>query len=121
MSNDNGESIDIQLNVPATKQGGQPTQSQKDENPRTLPQNPACPSPLTLPQQLPASETQDSFAEISMNKALYDPPRWGWTALGGIADVLSPHEVREFGFIERVYPFSSLLLSVLPVPFPFNF
>jgi hypothetical protein len=25
--------------------------------------------------------------------ALLDPPRWGWTATGGVADLLPPHEV----------------------------
>eukprot|EP00934_Nitzschia_sp_Nitz4_P006935 Nitzschia sp. Nitz4//scaffold70_size99833//92652//96899//NITZ4_004611-RA/size99833-snap-gene-0.136-mRNA-1//1//CDS//3329557185//6925//frame0 len=31
-------------------------------------------------------------AETVMNLALSDPPRWGWTAAGGMADLLSPHE-----------------------------
>jgi hypothetical protein len=29
----------------------------------------------------------------SINLALLDPARWGWTAAGGVADVLPPHEV----------------------------
>jgi hypothetical protein len=33
------------------------------------------------------------YAETAMNMALFDPPRWGWAAVGGIADVLPPHEV----------------------------
>lgn len=33
-------------------------------------------------------------AESVLNLALSDPPRWGWTAAGGIADLLPPHEVR---------------------------
>jgi hypothetical protein len=32
-------------------------------------------------------------AESLMNLTLLDPPRWGWTAVGGVADLLSPHEV----------------------------
>jgi hypothetical protein len=40
---------------------------------------------------LPSQPTQ--YAEAVMNMTLFDPPRWGWTAVGGIADVLSPHEV----------------------------
>ena len=66
-------------------------QLQKDENPRILPESRSSSS---LPQQPPAPKEDDIFAEILMNRSLYDPPRWGWTALGGIADVLSPHEVR---------------------------
>lgn len=34
------------------------------------------------------------YAEATMNMPLFDPPRWGWTAIGGVADVLPPHEVR---------------------------
>jgi hypothetical protein len=33
------------------------------------------------------------YGESLMNLALYDPPRWGWTAVGTIADLLPPHEV----------------------------
>ena len=32
-------------------------------------------------------------SESLMNLTLIDPPRWGWTALGGVADLLTPHEV----------------------------
>jgi hypothetical protein len=35
----------------------------------------------------------EEYAHAAMNLALFDPPRWGWTAIGGIADVLPPHEV----------------------------
>lgn len=35
-------------------------------------------------------------AESGMNLALTDPPRWGWTAAGTIADLLPPHEVRTY-------------------------
>ena len=47
-----------------------------------------------LPQQRQPVQQSVAFAETAMDMALYDPPRWGWTALGGIADVLSPQEVR---------------------------
>jgi hypothetical protein len=30
----------------------------------------------------------------SVNLTLLDPARWGWTAAGGVADLLPPHEVR---------------------------
>lgn len=40
-----------------------------------------------------AAGCQDSFVENSINLSLLDPSRWGWTAAGGIADVLTPHEV----------------------------
>ena len=79
------------------------TQSQEDENRRRLLQQnhrtstTSLPS-LPLPRQSHPSEENSAFAEIIMNRALYDPPRWGWTALGGIADVLSPHEVRSRSF-----------------------
>ena len=35
----------------------------------------------------------DLFCENSINLALLDPPRFGWTAAGGVADLLPPHEV----------------------------
>ena len=33
------------------------------------------------------------YGESLMNLALFDPPRWGWTAAGTIVDLLPPHEV----------------------------
>jgi hypothetical protein len=30
----------------------------------------------------------------SVNLTLLDPARWGWTAAGGVVDLLPPHEVR---------------------------
>ena len=36
----------------------------------------------------------DVRTENMVNLTLLDPPRWGWTAAGGVADLLSPHEVR---------------------------
>lgn len=35
----------------------------------------------------------DDNAEIAINLTLLDPPRFGWTAAGGVADLLHPHEV----------------------------
>jgi hypothetical protein len=34
-------------------------------------------------------------ALTSMNLSLLDPPRWGWAAVGGVADLLTPQEVRK--------------------------
>jgi hypothetical protein len=53
---------------------------------RTLPR-PPCPSQPT------------QYAEAMMNMSLFDPPRWGWTAIGGITDVLPPQEVNWSFFI----------------------
>jgi hypothetical protein len=36
------------------------------------------------------------YVENSINSTLLDPPRFGWTAAGGVADLLPPHEVRLF-------------------------
>lgn len=37
--------------------------------------------------------TLSDLSELNrLNWPLIDPPRWGWTAAGGIADVLTPHE-----------------------------
>ena len=33
------------------------------------------------------------FVENSVNAALLDPARFGWTAAGGVADLLPPHAV----------------------------
>jgi hypothetical protein len=35
----------------------------------------------------------DQEAEARINLALLEPQKWGWTAAGGIADLLPPHEV----------------------------
>lgn len=40
------------------------------------------------------SEDIDLNAETMMNLSLLDPPHYGWTAAGGIADLLPPVEVR---------------------------
>lgn len=60
------------------------------------------PNPANQPQQEMLSRAtigssiylkDDTDVESLMNLALSDPPRWGWTAAGGIADLLPPHEV----------------------------
>lgn len=33
------------------------------------------------------------YVENTINLALLDPARFGWTASGGVADLLPPHEV----------------------------
>ena len=48
-------------------------------------------------------------ADSTMNLSLMDPPRWGWAAVGGIVDLLPPHEVR-FSF----YCFLTLRKSLFP-------
>lgn len=47
------------------------------------------PPPSAVPEPSPFMS-----ADNTMNLALMDPPRWGWTAAGGIVDLLPPHEVR---------------------------
>ena len=39
---------------------------------------------------------------MNLNKIYLDPPRYGWTAIGGIADILEPHEAARRGiFIQK--------------------
>ena len=38
-------------------------------------------------------DSVDTNVETMMNLALLDPPRWGWSAAGGVVDLLPPHEV----------------------------
>lgn len=33
------------------------------------------------------------FLESEVNLSLLDPAKWGWTAAGGVGDLLTPHEV----------------------------
>ena len=44
--------------------------------------------------QEPTQETMDVSTEAMLTLTLVDPPRWGWSAVGGVTDLLSPHEVR---------------------------
>lgn len=57
-------------------------------------------SPLEAPTTSSDSsslQSQDAFsdenAEAMMNLSLLDPPHWGWSAAGGVVDLLPPHEV----------------------------
>ena len=43
--------------------------------------------------QKPPPEDLNVFPQTLMNLTLLDPPRWGWSAVGGVADLLTPHEV----------------------------
>jgi hypothetical protein len=47
------------------------------------------------------AQHSQEYPETVMNLSLFDPPRWGWTAVGGVADVLTPHEVRDCVFLNR--------------------
>ena len=38
-------------------------------------------------------EGAERSAESAINLTVLDPPRFGWTAAGGVAEVLTPHEV----------------------------
>lgn len=38
-------------------------------------------------------QEEDVDGETVINLALLDPPRFGWSAIGGVVDVLPPHEV----------------------------
>jgi hypothetical protein len=46
------------------------------------------------PLQWLERDTIENSAESMVNLTLLDPSRWGWTAGGGVADLLPPHEVR---------------------------
>lgn len=37
---------------------------------------------------------KDHFVENSMNLSLLDPSKFGWAALGGVGEILPPHQVR---------------------------
>ncbi|KAL3910855.1 MAG: hypothetical protein SGARI_001925, partial [Bacillariaceae sp.] len=52
--------------------------------------NPAKAPPQSQ-NDMPSTSTLE-YPESMMNLSLLDPPRWGWTAIGGVADVLTPHE-----------------------------
>lgn len=38
-------------------------------------------------------EVTDEFAENMMNLALLNPPQWGWSCVGGVVDLQTPHVV----------------------------
>jgi len=72
------------------QQQQQQIQEQQEKN-VMLPES--IPLSLPPPPPPPPPPPQDyDYAERAMNMTLFDPPRWGWTAVGGVADLLSPHE-----------------------------
>ena len=79
--NDNGKTNG---NSSAMKEAAAVRNSNNNSNKATIPTNE--PSSYLPPQP-------EQYAEAVMNMTLFDPPRWGWTAVGGISDLLSPHEV----------------------------
>jgi hypothetical protein len=46
-------------------------------------------------------DNAETCTESEINLALLDPSRWGWTAGGGIADLLPPHEVRRTNYSDE--------------------
>jgi hypothetical protein len=40
-----------------------------------------------------------------LNLTLLDPPRWGWSAAGGIVDVATPHDVRINNTLDTWYSY----------------
>jgi hypothetical protein len=36
---------------------------------------------------------------MNLNRAYLDPPKYGWTAIGGISDILEPHEAARRGIV----------------------
>lgn len=47
----------------------------------------------SLKEQCLQSTVADLEATTVMNLTLMDPPRYGWAAVGSVADLLPPHEV----------------------------
>jgi hypothetical protein len=77
--------------------------------------------PVNGPSYLPPQP--ERYSEAVMNMTLFDPPRWGWTAVGGIADLLSPHEVSFFfkmDFWSSFFDFISFGACKLIVVFVFG-
>ena len=97
---DNGSGSGTAQQQQKEQQQQQQQQERQEENNNnvTLPQQslpPSLPPPPPLPPSLqPPQDFDCEYAERVMNMSLFDPPRWGWTAVGGVADLLSPHEVR---------------------------
>ena len=67
---------------------------------------------------IPSTSTRE-YPETRMNLSLLDPPRWGWTAVGGVADVLTPHEVRYFHEDEMFFEFFFRCLTASSSPATF--
>lgn len=59
---------------------------------------------------VPVKETQrvdnDRVVENSINQSLLDPSKFGWAALGGVGEMLPPHQVRNVTSLR--YPTHSL-------------
>ena len=90
-----GNDIDDACPIPVEEQQEQELECLGNaEDRRYLSQSHHILPPQPLAEKPSEHIDNGSFAEIVMNMTLYDPPRWGWTAVGGISDVLSPHEVR---------------------------
>lgn len=61
------------------------------------------PNTMDLAQRKESEEGSadpQACAESLCNLALLDPCKWGWAALGGIVDILPPHQVRSFVFVQ---------------------
>lgn len=43
--------------------------------------------------QQQGNEDEEVYAQTVANLTLLDPARWGWSAVGGVVDLLPPHEV----------------------------
>lgn len=96
---DNGSGSGSGTTQQQQKEQQQQQQERQEENNNnvTLPQQslpPSLPPPPLPPSLQPPQDFDCEYAERVMNMSLFDPPRWGWTAVGGVADLLSPHEVR---------------------------
>eukprot|EP00522_Entomoneis_paludosa_P013983 CAMPEP_0172450268 /NCGR_PEP_ID=MMETSP1065-20121228/8684_1 /TAXON_ID=265537 /ORGANISM="Amphiprora paludosa, Strain CCMP125" /LENGTH=1280 /DNA_ID=CAMNT_0013202047 /DNA_START=99 /DNA_END=3944 /DNA_ORIENTATION=- len=76
--------------------GRQSPQQRPVENSQSPPPPPTRHLPRihasSLSHVAPSDSTDDVSELHRMNWPLLDPPRWGWTAAGGVADVLTPHE-----------------------------
>ena len=58
-------------------------------DPRSLPPDPRKPTAI---DDAPPDPRWDPASLLRL--CAIDPARYGWTALGGVADLLTPHEVR---------------------------
>lgn len=72
--------------IPATAEMGEV----RGQVAQAIMQNP----PQERPPPSISRDEDGEYAEAVLNLTLFDPPRYGWTALGGVADLLPPHEVR---------------------------
>jgi hypothetical protein len=49
---------------------------------------------LAMYAKEPINMNMKTNTDMMCSLPLYDPPKWGWSALGGVVDLLPPHEVR---------------------------